>query len=97
MANQEDMGVIVEDFIAKNPEIISEIETRLENFRGLLKTFVYENQGEFISDSLENTYKNIRTFAEVASAQYMTELSEVGSRISDELSGEINESINNYL
>ncbi len=96
MDNEKNLNVLIEEFTNDHPVIVTELNDRLEKFNGVLKDFVYENRSEFVSDSLENTYKNIKVFSEVATSQYMTELAEVVNQLTGD-STVMNESIDNYL
>jgi len=51
-----------------------------------LKNFTLEHPEEFLGENTEETYKNIRLFSEVATSQFMTELTHLcGSVIPEPL------------
>ncbi|MFW6246968.1 MAG: hypothetical protein ACOC22_02200 [bacterium] len=65
----------VKEFATKNEEVIKEAEEKTNQFRAFLKEFVLNNPKEFLAESLNETKKNIRTFSEVATAQFLAEVS----------------------
>lgn len=66
---------IGEDVLAQNEEVISEMISDVNELPKHLKAFVLANPTEFVGESVEETYKNVRIFAEVSTAQYLAELS----------------------
>ena len=86
----------VQTLLNENEEIIAETTESVHNFSKILKSFVINNPSEFIGENLDETFKNIRVFAEVATAQYITE---VTNMVNDNI--EINtveeDSIDDYL
>lgn len=92
LENESIQGVLQE-----NEEAINKVQERIENFPERLKTYVAENIEEFISPDLETTFKNIRTFAEAAQAQY---IAEVTSLYGEQIFGDrimLDASISDYL
>lgn len=65
----EDMKVFVEN----NAELIEEAVASTHDYNKTLKAFVLENVEEFIGATLEETYKNIRLFSEVATMTFINE------------------------
>jgi len=64
----------VTEFLGSNVEMINEAEGAIAQFPTVLKQFILEHPTEFISESLDETFKNIRVFSEVASSQFITEV-----------------------
>ena len=50
-----------------------------DDFQKDIKAFVLNNPEEFIGENVEETFKNIRVFAEVGTAQYIAEVSSLYS------------------
>ena len=75
----------VKTFLEDNTEIIQEAEMAISDFSKILKAFVLKHPKEFVSENLEETYKNIRVFTGIATAQYITEITNIhGSDILSE-------------
>jgi len=92
LENESIQGVLQE-----NEEIVNDVQGKIEMFPERLKNYVAENIEEFLSPDLETTFKNIRTFSEVAQAQYVAE---VTSLYGEEMFGDsvmLDASINDYL
>jgi len=67
-----------EDFqnhLKENENVINEAEQMVDNFSKVLKSFVIAHPNEFIAESIDQTKKNIKVFSEVATCQYMSEVS----------------------
>jgi len=69
MENEE-----VTNFLTENVEMLNEAEAAVGQFPTVLKQFVIEHPQEFIAESLDETFKNIRVFSEVATSQFITEV-----------------------
>ena len=65
--------------VEKHEDVIVEAMTLVNDFQKDLKAFVLNNPVEFIGENVEETFKNIRVFAEVGVAQYVTEISNLYS------------------
>jgi len=65
----EDMNI----FMESNKELIQETTMNVGNFVEGLKEYVYDNPTLFVEENLEDMYKNIRVFTEVATEQYLHE------------------------
>lgn len=84
------MSVILDNFVentevkailSENEEIINEADQMVNDFKDVIKNFVLSNPDEFIGESIDITVKNIRVFSEVATAQYITEITnQVGDK-----------------
>jgi len=61
--------------VENHEDVIVEAMTLVNDFQKHLKAFIINNPEEFIGESVEETYKNMRVFAEVGTAQYITEIS----------------------
>ena len=71
-----------EDFqnvMTENEAILTEAEAKINDFPKVLKSFILANPNEFIAENVDQMRKNIKTFTEVATAQYVQELSTVMS------------------
>jgi predicted house-cleaning noncanonical NTP pyrophosphatase (MazG superfamily) len=60
-------------FVENNQELINEAVAATYDYGKTLKNFVLENIEEFIGQNLEETYKNIRLFSEVATMTFVNE------------------------
>ena len=60
-------------FVENYEELINEAVAATYDYGKTLKAFVLENYEEFIGADLEETYKNIRLFSEVATMTFMNE------------------------
>jgi hypothetical protein len=65
------------NYMTENTELLTEAETAVEELPKILKSFVLANPTEFIGENLDQTKKNIKVFTEVATCQYIQELSSV--------------------
>lgn len=93
LLESEDAQILFEN----NQELITEAVEVASQFNGVLKSFVLEHPQEFLAENLEETYKNIRIFSEIATAQYLYEVSNFyGSNTVDPIQ-EQEEKINDYL
>ncbi len=63
----------MQSFVEKHGDLISEAAEETREFGKVLKSFVIENFEEFVGDNLEETYKNVRLFSEVATMTYINE------------------------
>ena len=88
-------------FISEAEEIISDISTEVYGFSKVLKAFALNHPDEFLGETLIDTQKNIRVFAEIATAQYITEICSInGSMLASEIMQEgevVNSSLGDYL
>ena len=67
-----------EDFqnhLKENENVIAEAEQMVDDFSKVLKSFVISHPNEFLAENVDQTKKNIKVFAEVATCQYMSEVS----------------------
>jgi hypothetical protein len=86
-----------QNLIANNEKLITEAVQDTAEFNKLLKVFVLDHQEEFLGENTETTYKNIRIFSEVATAQFMTEVTNIyGNDLSDPIQ-EAQQTIGDYL
>jgi hypothetical protein len=63
--------------VENNPELLTEAIVTISDFSKEMKKFIFQNPTEFIGESVEDTFKNIRVFSEVATAQYVAEVSNI--------------------
>jgi len=76
--------------VEKHEGVIVEAMTLVNDFQKDLKSFVLSNPEEFIGENTEETYKNIRVFTEVGTAQYVAEISNLfGSSIQEQPAAEV--------
>ncbi len=61
--------------VEKHEDVIVEAMTVVNDFQKTLKAFVLNNPQEFIGENTEETYKNVRVFSEVGTAQFIAEVS----------------------
>ncbi len=71
MENEE-----IKEVLSENEEIIAEADALVSDFKHVIKNFVLSNPTEFIGENIDQTVKNIRVFSEVATAQYITEITD---------------------
>lgn len=69
LMESDDMKIFVE----QNTQLIEEAVSATYDYGKTLKAFVLENFDEFIGANLEETYKNIRLFSEVATMTFVNE------------------------
>ena len=70
--------------IENHEDVLIEAMTQVNDFQKTLKVFVLKNPEEFIGESVDDTYKNIRTFTEVSTAQYVKEITTLSSTLINE-------------
>ena len=63
------------ELVEKHEDVVVEAMTLVNDFQKDIKSFIVNNPEEFIGESIEDTYKNMRVFAEVATSQYVSEIS----------------------
>ena len=86
-----------QNFLYENQNLIMEHANEVVEFSEILKEFVVQNPNYFLEPTLENTYKNIRMFSEIATAQYLSEvvnMSVQNMRIQNE---SVYDPLNDYL
>ncbi len=90
-----------QNYMTENSNLLMEAETTIYELPKILKSFVLANPVEFIGENLEQTKKNIKVFAEVATCQYIHEISSLMSQslnVEDEATQlQENELIKSYL
>lgn len=64
-----------QNYMVENEELLSEAEQKIDDFGKVIKSFVLANPNEFVAESVDQMKKNIRVFTEVATSQYITEIS----------------------
>jgi hypothetical protein len=65
----------IQTYVDSNEKSILESTQAFHEFPETVKNFVVENLSDFIGDDVEETYENIKTFAENSAFQYLHELS----------------------
>jgi hypothetical protein len=95
-----------EDFqnhLYENSNILLEAEELVQDFSKVIKSFIIANPSEFLAENVDQMRKNIRVFTEVATAQYIQEISAmVGNALTEHYSQETihegsSHSTNDYL
>lgn len=71
----EDVKALVEN----NSEMFEQAEAAVAQFPNYLKSFVMAHPDEFVSESVEETKKKISVFSEVATAQFLKEITSIVS------------------
>jgi len=66
-------------FVESNQELITETGEAVETFVESLKEYVYNNPTIFIESDLEDMKKNIRLFSEVATQQFLHEITSINA------------------
>ena len=70
--------------LENHEDVIVEAMTYANEFSKHLKGFILSNPAEFIGENTEDTYKNIRVFSEVATSQFINEITTLfGGMISE--------------
>lgn len=85
------------DIIENHEDILVEAMMNVNDFQKELKAFVLSHPEEFIGENTEETFKNIRVFSEVATAQYITEISNVYGNVIHEQVMVEDQGITEYL
>ena len=87
----------VKTFLKDNQEMVQEAEASLGEFPKVLKAFILEHPTEFIDSTLEETKKNIRVFTEIATAQFITEVTTMYAQKAEATEQEVVNKIEEYL
>ena len=85
------------NFVENNGDLLNEINEVVADFKEIMKTFVAEHADQFIAESMEETYKNIRVFSEVAMAQFMTEVTNIYSSVYETVEEKTERTFNDYF
>ena len=56
-------------------DVVVEAMSVVNDFQKDIKAFIINNPEEFIGETVEETYKNMRVFAEVGTSQFVAEIS----------------------
>lgn len=64
----------IQTYVDSNEMSILESTQAFHEFPEAVKSFIVENLSDFIGDDVEETYENIKTFAENSAFQYLHEL-----------------------
>lgn len=90
-------------FIGEAGDMINGITGEVYGFSKVLKAFALNHPEEFMGENVEDTRKNLRVFAEVATAQYITEVCSInGSMLAAQIAEDSKEeagsgNLNDYL
>lgn len=86
------------ELVEKHEGVLVEAMLLVNDFQKDLKAFVLNNPVEFIGENTEDTFKNIRVFAEVATSQFVSEVSNLyGGIIQEEVVVPGDKGISEYL
>jgi len=83
--------------VEKHEGVIVEAMSLVNDFQKTLKAFVLNNPEEFIGENTEETYKNIRVFSEVGTAQFVAEVSNLYGGVIQEQTKNEDKGIAEYL
>lgn len=83
--------------VEKHEGVIVEAMSLVNDFQKTLKAFVLNNPEEFIGENTEETYKNIRVFSEVGTAQFVAEVSNLYGGVIQEQTENEDKGIAEYL
>jgi len=67
----------IQNYMIENETLIQMMDEESDKFGERLKGFILANSEEFIGESIDEIKKNILTFSEIATAQYMKEVSAI--------------------
>jgi hypothetical protein len=70
MMESEEMSLFVET----NQELINETTEAVNEFKDVLVEYVTNNTSLFVEEDIQDMYKNIRLFSEVATEQFLHEI-----------------------
>lgn len=63
-----------QELLTEHQDLILEAGVETAKFGEVLKEYIVQNPDVFMGETLEETYKNMRIFSEVATAQFLTEM-----------------------
>ncbi|MCD6435143.1 MAG: hypothetical protein J7L15_01955 [Clostridiales bacterium] len=69
----------IQNYMVENENLIQIMDDESDKFSERLKGFILANSEEFLAESVDEIKKNILTFSETATAQYMKEVSAIVS------------------
>lgn len=87
----------VKTFLEGIKDVVQEAEGVIAEFPGIIKEFVLAYPKEFIAENIEETRKNIRVFTEIATAQFVTEVTNMYSVQNEETEKEVSDKLNEYI
>lgn len=87
----------IKTFLDHNEDTVEIVEQEIELIPDMLKSFALSNLDEFVAEDIHETYKNIRTFAEVATQQAIVEISSIYGNIASEEYVNVESTIDDYL
>ena len=64
-----------QNYMTENEAVMVEAQGLINDFPKVLKSFVLGNPKEFLAENEDQTRKNIKVFTEVATCQYIQEVS----------------------
>lgn len=84
-------------FVEKNNDLIEEAVAATYDYGKTLKAFVLEHFDEFVGANLQETYKNIRLFSEVATMTFINEAVHAQAALVPDVGAIQEGGINDYL
>lgn len=87
----------INSVLEENQDVILETEEAISHFPKVLKSFILNHPTEFLAESIEETYKNIRVFTEVATSQFIQEVTTLYGNAIVEGSEEPTASASDYI
>lgn len=86
-----------QELVEKHEDVIVEAMTLVNDFQKDIKAFILNNPEEFIGENVEETFKNMRVFAEVGTSQYITEISNLYGSVIQEQTVIADKGLQEYL
>lgn len=83
--------------LSENSDKIEMMDAMVSQFNDVLKGFVMEHMVEFMGRDIQETYKNISVFSEVANAHFMNEISAMFANTMVETEIKAQQALNRYL
>lgn len=89
----------MQTFLTEHQDLICEGAQEISEFSEVVKEYVRQNPSAFLEQNLNDTYKNIRIFSEVATAQYISELTAIYNQDIDKIeeNSRLNDPLGDYL
>jgi hypothetical protein len=96
------LGTILESedfkvFRENHSELLIEADQQVADFKNTITRFVLDNPKEFIAEDIDQTYKNIKVFSEIATAQFSAEISAIYGNGINENEILASHSVNDYI
>ena len=87
-----------QNFLNENQDFIMELSQEVDSFGEIIKEYIDRYPDEFLAESLDETFKNIRVFAEFATCAYINELTSIhGQAIAEQQAPASTDTLSEYL